>query len=893
MMDDRIIDYACDKQIPVKILTKNQKTIKCVMIMCFNDMISYCFINDSKPNKINRYNIVSIEFINQTDYNNFYDNYYKKTNQWESISKKVDNFKNYYMEIIKKLQFKNEEDERLFKLYKQKEEIYNLMFNNILSDKDNLLLNYMAKNDNKDFYKTGNIANPLLLISRSNKSQKDSIKAALQNKISIIEGPPGTGKTTTILSIIANMVFQNQKVVVVSKNNSAINNIVEELDELKIPAFYIRLGNREVVGKLTETIKDKLQRYHEDITNIRNSVDSKTLLELNTLYKQLEIKEEDLSKLLYYKNLLIELKNQYRFLLKTKTAYNFETNKFKTDKIKITKRQLDRLAHILIKLQNKQEINLIEKIICYYNWKIKSSDLKTNGMEFQFNLEEKFLIQEISKLEHYLEHKNIKKIADEIKNIYDDKYIKLSLNNLLLALKDNYHNSSELKIENIDDNKEVVDACINNFPTVLTTVDSILSNFKSFFKQNKKIDCLIIDEASQCDIISALPLLYIAKRIVIVGDSKQLSAIVNVESKELTYSVDKQYRYSDNSFLDTIVNVLNPISNTLIDHYRCDYKIINYCNRFFYNNELVIHNEANDDAMEIVDANKGKYVEIGKKSFFNKRELFTINELINNDISKKFIITPFSEQAMLLAEQYNDKQCGTIHTFQGRGENYVIMSTVLNDNAACTRHIKGNHNLFNAELINVAVSRAKEKFIIVTDKSFFKHNDENMRNLINYIEIYGKEISDTTVCIYDNLYKQMKTYKSKHNCVNPWELKTRELILDYTDKREIYKFYCKFELYKLITDQKYLNANKRVKSYILNDLTHVDFIIYDARINKPVLAIEVDGKYHKDKKQKIRDEMKDKALNHMNIKVLRISSKEAWTDKMFDEKLDFLLDNFK
>ena len=41
--------------------------------------------------------------------------------------------------------------------------------------------------------------------------------------MSIIEGPPGTGKTTTILNILANLIYQNKKVVVVSKNKSIKN----------------------------------------------------------------------------------------------------------------------------------------------------------------------------------------------------------------------------------------------------------------------------------------------------------------------------------------------------------------------------------------------------------------------------------------------------------------------------------------------------------------------------------------------------------------------------------------------------------------------------------------------------------------------------------------------
>ena len=62
--------------------------------------------------------------------------------------------------------------------------------------------------------------------------------------------------------------------------------------------------------------------------------------------------------------------------------------------------------------------------------------------------------------------------------------------------------------------------------------------------------------------------------------------------------------------------------------------------------------------------------------------------------------------------------------------------------------MKGPYNLFGKELINVAVSRAKDKFVLAADTKFFKKYDENMKNLIEYIEIYGEQIPDKTVGIY-------------------------------------------------------------------------------------------------------------------------------------------------
>ena len=79
------------------------------------------------------------------------------------------------------------------------------------------------------------------MIEQANLSQKEALKNAINNKMSIIQGPPGTGKTTTILNILANLIYQNKNVLVVSKNNSAIENVAEELEKMEIPRSFIRM----------------------------------------------------------------------------------------------------------------------------------------------------------------------------------------------------------------------------------------------------------------------------------------------------------------------------------------------------------------------------------------------------------------------------------------------------------------------------------------------------------------------------------------------------------------------------------------------------------------------------------------------------------------------------
>lgn len=76
-----------------------------------------------------------------------------------------------------------------------------------------------------------------------NASQKAAVEAALTHQVSIIQGPPGTGKTQTILNIIANLLLADKTVLVVSNNNSAVENVAEKLAGENLDFIVAKLGS--------------------------------------------------------------------------------------------------------------------------------------------------------------------------------------------------------------------------------------------------------------------------------------------------------------------------------------------------------------------------------------------------------------------------------------------------------------------------------------------------------------------------------------------------------------------------------------------------------------------------------------------------------------------------
>ncbi|KEY67609.1 hypothetical protein S7711_07806 [Stachybotrys chartarum IBT 7711] len=75
-----------------------------------------------------------------------------------------------------------------------------------------------------------------------NDSQKEAIRFALASReIALIHGPPGTGKTHTLIELILQMIKRNQRILVCGPSNVSVDNIVERLSTHKVPI--LRLGH--------------------------------------------------------------------------------------------------------------------------------------------------------------------------------------------------------------------------------------------------------------------------------------------------------------------------------------------------------------------------------------------------------------------------------------------------------------------------------------------------------------------------------------------------------------------------------------------------------------------------------------------------------------------------
>jgi very-short-patch-repair endonuclease len=261
-------------------------------------------------------------------------------------------------------------------------------------------------------------------------------------------------------------------------------------------------------------------------------------------------------------------------------------------------------------------------------------------------------------------------------------------------------------------------------------------------------DLVIIDEASQCDIASALPLLYRAKRSVVIGDPQQLrhiSALSRPRDSELQHKyglVDTRvgWMYSVSSLYDVAAGVVpsDSIIN-LRDHHRSHADIIEFSNRAFYEGRLRVATRyrqlkrPSDGQPGIVWQDvQGSVVRPASGGALNRPEAHAVLEALRDLLVTRGyagtvgVVTPFRAQAQVLQElvagcdeltPVRDKAellVDTVHRFQGDERDVMFFSTVVSSGTpvGALGFLRSNGNLFN-----VAITRARGLLHVVGDRA--------------------------------------------------------------------------------------------------------------------------------------------------------------------------------
>lgn len=646
---------------------------------------------------------------------------------------------------------------------------------------------------------------PFLKVTSLNKSQELAIKLSFSQPLTVITGPPGTGKSQVVINLIANAIANNQTILFASKNNKAIDSVKDRFDEINEEKYLLRFGSAD---DLTANTIPKIQQF---INYIKAK---KYLTNIKTVNKQKEILSEKFKRIEHLKNLIDsipilahEIELQQKKLEELKLNFTSWLNSLDSeikllfiDQRKTIKIDLNIINAKIVKLE-KARSGFFNKI--YFNLFHKSK-ITREVINLNSSLDES-VYQYVSSIHPYIDHtKNI------IDSLHDNCNFILELQKLIAELqKENKKRENEIKslhaslAENQRNHQQLTDS-IGEFKSEIVMIETAIPNlsinllntitdyrlsntnipaiqiFKDFIPANKLFkdeellkfqmacqnflkdfnavcvtslsvrnsfslkeqlfDILVIDEASQCDIASALPLIYRAKKVVIIGDPLQLKHITSVKQYEEDYVINEyslgalQLKYTSQSLFDFATGIANKSkfeSVFLDEHFRCHPDIISYSKLHFYQEKL-------GQELKIMTANDQFIIQPAGLKWENTIGAVSDNTNINsNEVQKSILLaqelaqqypeasigitTPFKDQykAIFNALPHHLKErikVDTVHKFQGDEKDIMIFSLVVSPN--CKPSLCNFINLYAPYLLNVAITRARNRLYIVGDQRF-------------------------------------------------------------------------------------------------------------------------------------------------------------------------------
>lgn len=721
-----------------------------------------------------------------------------------------------------------------------------------------------------------------------NESQKLAVETTFRNSISIVEGPPGTGKTQTILNIIANLIVQNKTVAIVSNNNSAVFNVREKLEKYGYEMIVASLGN------------------NNNKTSFFNN------LEERTVNGDFEISEDRLKK----------ANNEVRDLDSILTECFQYRNKLAILKMELSDAEIE-FSHIKAEQPLKQDIQSVLNKKLYRKWNFRTT-LKLKNLLSSIDLNKLSIINklrlvlqyglfDLSSIRQYNEefpvyvnHKfyelYIAKIKSEILDVENwlaSNNEKANLNRFIETSKEVFngvlfekYNRLDKVVFNAMNYRSQFDDFIKHYPVVLSSTLSLHTSVPKGYL----FDYLIIDESSQVDIIKSAVCFSCSRNVVVVGDSMQLSHIVDKQSKDAAeqfhakYDISPAYDYVKQNILNSLKSLYrdNVKSVLLREHYRCHPTIIGFCNKKYYNNKLVIMTYADSHPFRIIETNIS-----GGKDNYNQRQIdetdFYIRKNYAADFTKVGVIAPYRKHADMLQKQLpGEAKADTIHKFQGREKDVIIFNTVKN---------KIGTFIDNPNLINVAVSRAVKEFIVVKSVSMDLPHGTNIGDMIRYI-CYTTDPNETiingSICsVFDLLYKEYNKVFTSFLLSNKGirgsaaeiiihKLLSENILLNNTQFSSI-DMVREYRLSDLIRD--FQPFSKDEIRFIRNN-SRIDFLLYNKIDKTPVLAIEVDGvAFHGNELQQERDSKKNHILEIIGLPLLRLSTDGHNEETRIIEKL--------
>ena len=639
---------------------------------------------------------------------------------------------------------------------------------------------------------------PILEVLPLNTEQRQAVVQGLTAPLTVVTGPPGTGKSQVVASLLVNQAWQQTSVLFSSKNNHAVDVVESRTNELGPYPLLLRLGKEEhharVAQHLTSGLAESaspdaaaryawLERAHQQdcdrfaavqhqiaaVMNLRNAVDEleRSAEPARAIFggeRFAALRSADLSGALHRLHAFAAALNAARDTTHTAMGRWLGDSRG---------RRAERVAELARDLAADAELLGVAPLPSEPNAQANMEDWESFRGELAARLEWAERARAYGQgLEQLRAARPLEQLARDLTRVAEESsHTSLELWQSWLRLWPSRWTPERRKLlsEYVSllqmiaggdgygegAGRRVFRRYYSLFPKVAKilpcwAVTSLSARGRLPFEPGV-FDLVVIDEASQCDIASALPLLYRARRAVIIGDPLQLKHVSTVAPQQDRLMLAAHglaeghaaWAYSVNSLFDLARSWCRyeDIVN-LRDHHRSHRDIISFSNRHFYRGALRIatdHERLNrphtageppGPAVRWRDV-KGKVVRPPGGGALNTPEaeavLAEVRKLVldrgyNGAIG---VVTPFRAQANRIRTLvHQDRELShrlaalqfvvdTVHGFQGDERDVIFFSPVvsLGVHENTIRFLKNHGNLFN-----VAITRARSELVVVGDR---------------------------------------------------------------------------------------------------------------------------------------------------------------------------------
>jgi hypothetical protein len=533
--------------------------------------------------------------------------------------------------------------------------------------------------------------------SKLNEDQAKALENAYRFTNSVVVGPPGTGKSYTITTIISDLVTNDQSVLVVSKTKQAVEVLRTMLeDDFGLKDYLIHTtGNKYKVS-----LKAKVKRYLSGMLSSRRAVSNET--KVLGFYERLQSLEEQFKKLIdmELRKSELEFGSDLSFFEKLEKLY-LGSPFFRTDEIWLV---FDDIENTLRHL---------EKEISTYSRRKIQRNIRENSMAFR---------QDIALFHDALDASSFTE--------YKATLSKVNQRNILKVFP--------VWLANLSDLNSVLPLEKDLFDVVVideATQCDISIALPAIYRARRAV---VVGDPNQLRHYS-----FVSK-----AQQRNLQGRFSLPN-------DKIFDYRNRSILDVFISKLSSQQQVsfLREHFRSTPSLIEFSNQQFYEGQLEVikstPSHTNHNQIELIEV-KGERDSNGINRVEAEAVMYKLQELIDQynhsgSIPSIGVISPFSSQVnyinRLLRERFelgilkrHNLLCGTPYNFQGSEREIVLLSFGVCDHT----HPSAYNHASKPEVLNVAITRAKSyQYVFKSVSDSFTKKDNLLFDYFRFIKSFS------------------------------------------------------------------------------------------------------------------------------------------------------------